>query len=340
MKTTSIFFKAITFFCAAVLLFLCVTNLGAIKYYSSQTKKDSANEQTSVTAVNYNLDQEVLDAMKIAYDEAYRYVSTELDLWINEMLLRVDEDFLDEYFGFLQVKKREVVSIYNSIVHFFIKNKESAEAAAIRELEEEIEQKIIKPEIAQARINNITSNAITVYATVLDEQLIRVQQTYKIPVLEWNRYISGICGLTLDIENKSYPITFKALVVSGTALTGFIAAPIIQKVAVKVSGKFAQKAAVKIGTNAAIKSASKTVGKGAGNLTKTLPYVGWGITAALCVWEIVDYVNTSREGKEILRQNLIEYFREIKTELLSSTNQSIMGTITHWENGVKAQIAK
>ena len=40
MKTTSIFFKAITFFCAAILLFLCVTNLGAIKYYSSQTKKE------------------------------------------------------------------------------------------------------------------------------------------------------------------------------------------------------------------------------------------------------------------------------------------------------------
>lgn len=141
-----------------------------------------------------------------------------------------------------------------------------------------------------------------------------------------------------------YPVTFKTLVVSGTDLTGFIAAPVIKNIATKVSAKIAEKTALKLGTKAigttAVKATSKAVGKGAGSVAKAIPYVGWGITAAICVWDIIDYANTTKEGKILLKQNLTEYFQEVKTELLSSTDQSIMGSITHWENTVKAKIAE
>lgn len=338
------FTKTINTICIVVLAFVFLTNYGSIKSYFTKKVSAPTTKAIPVTAINYNLDKEVLNAMQIAQEATYNYVSTELDIWINEMLSRVDEDFLDEYFSFMQVKKREILSVYNTIVHFFYKNAESAEEAAIRELEEEIARKVIKPEIAQMRISNITSNAINVYATTLDEQLIHVQETYNVPVVEWNKYISHICGLTLDIQNKSYPVTFKTLVVSGTALAGFVATPIIKNVATKVSAKIAEKTALKLGTKAigttAVKATSKAVGKGAGSVAKAIPYVGWGITAAICVWDIIDYANTTKEGKIQLKQNLTEYFQEVKTELLSSTDQSIMGSITHWENTVKAKIAE
>lgn len=82
-----------------------------------------------------------------------------------------------------------------------------------------------------------------------------------------------------------------------------------------------------------------TVAKSVGKFGKAIPYIGWGITAAICIWDIADYINTASEGKELLKQSLAQYFREVKTELLCSTDQSIMGSIINWENDVKTNIA-
>ncbi|MBR5867619.1 MAG: hypothetical protein IKZ04_06885, partial [Spirochaetaceae bacterium] len=298
------------------------------------------SESVPVPSKNYNLNKEVTDAMKVAHDVAYKYVEKELDIWTDEMMSRVDEDFLDDYFSFMEVKKRELLSVYNTVVNFINKNAETPEEAAIRELEEEIERKVIKPEISQARINNITSKAINLYAETLDEQLIRVQENYNIPVIEWNKYISDITGLTLDMENRNYPIAFKTAVVSGSVLTAYAASPVIKNVAVKVSTKIAEKSALKVGTKVAQKTTEKALLKGSKGLAKGIPYIGWAVTAGICIWDIIDYSKTSAEGKTLLKKNLAEYFREIKTELLCSTEHSIMGSITQWENSVKAKLTR
>ena len=111
--------------------------------------------------------------------------------------------------------------------------------------------------------------------------------------------------------------------VSTIGLTGFTAykvVPMVKDVAVKVSAKIAGKTAstvAKTGTSVA----AKTAGKAA----KAIPIVGWGITAAICIWDVVDYSKTAREGKVMLRKSLDEYFREVKKQLLGNTEDSIMG---------------
>ena len=75
-----------------------------------------------------------------------------------------------------------------------------------------------------------------------------------------------------------------------------------------------------------------------GKFGKAIPYIGWGVTAAICIWDIADYTNTASEGKELLKQSLAQYFQEVKTELLCSTDQSIMGSISNWETDVKTNI--
>lgn len=343
-KTTvkSIVKNCINVLCLIILSFVFLTNLGAVKSFFTKDTPTAPVAPTPVVPVTYDLEPEVLNALEIAHNTAYDCVDAELDSWINEMLDRVDENFLDEYFSFMQVKKREILSLYNTVVHFFNKNAETAEEAAIRELEEEIERKVIKPEIAQARIDNITRKAIDVYVTTLDAQLLKVKESYKVPNVEWNRYISDICGLTLDIENRNYPITFKTMVVSGAAITGYAVAPVVKNVATKVSTKIAEKTALKTGTKIAEKTVAKasttTVAKSVGKFGKAIPYIGWGVTAAICIWDIADYANTASEGKELLKQSLAQYFQEVKTELLCSTDQSIMGSIINWENDVKTNI--
>ena len=142
------------------------------------------------------------------------------------------------------------------------------------------------------------------------------------------------------MENRNYPIAFKTAVVSGSVLTAYAASPVIKNVAVKVSTKIAEKSALKVGTKVAQKTTEKALLKGSKGLAKGIPYIGWAVTAGICIWDIIDYSKTSAEGKTLLKKNLAEYFREIKTELLCSTEHSIMGSITQWENSVKAKLTR
>lgn len=340
-KTIKTVFNTIS---VMAILFVFFTNLGAIKSFVGKRIPRTFAEPKSVPVMNYNLEKEIIQAMGTAHAAAYQYTSNELDKWINDMMARADNEFLEDYFSLMQTKRRELLSLYNSTIHFFNKDADSAEEAAIRELENEISRKVIKPELSQARIENITNQALDVYMTTFDNELVKLQESYKIPTPDWNKYISGLCGLTLDTNQKSYPIAFKTVVVSGTAMTGMMVAPAIKNVATKISSRIAEKTAAKAGTKAAekvaVKAGSKAAAKGAGTVAKTIPYIGWGITAVICIWDIVDYSKSASEGKKLLRTSLEEYFGEIKTELLGNNEISIMGSITLWENSLKAKIAR
>ena len=333
--------SVITILCVLTLSFILVASLGVTTFdrvfNKNKTESNTTTEKQSVALRDYNLDNEVLEGMKIAHQAAYDYTAKELDKWIGEMLSRADEDFLGDYFGFMNTKRREVLSLYNKVYNYLDKSHETAEEAALRELEEELSQKVIKPEISQARIKNITDGAISLYLLTLEDNLRNIQEKYQYPTLEWNEYISSLCNITLSVDDKKYPLAFKSAVVSSAGLLGYGATaitPVIKNVATKVS-KVATRTAAKGVTTGTAAITAKT----AGTAAKSLPYIGWGITAAIAIWDIVDYAQTSSEGKELLRKSLEEYFNEIKTELLSDSENSIMGVITQWENNVRKNLS-
>lgn len=319
--------------CVIALVLILLSGLGTLFFNRENVTSVESKSSQPVMPDYKDLDEEIISAMKVAYNSAQDYASAELDIWINEMMARADEDFLDDYFSFMQTKRRELTSLYNSIAHRISKNALSAEEVALKKLEDEIERKVIKPEISQARIENITKEAIDVYLTVLDIELEKIRKINKYPVGDWNKYVADLCGLTLDVDAKKYPIALKSVVVSTIGLTGFTAykvVPMVKDVAVKVSAKIAGKTASSVAkTGTAV--AAKTAGKAA----KAIPVVGWGITAAICIWDVVDYSKSAREGKAMLRKNLDEYFREVKKRLLGNSEDSIMGSIRIWEKSMK-----
>lgn len=325
---------------AAVLAFVFFSNFGFIKSIGSSVAYERPSEKKAVAKMVYPLNSEITGAMDKANNAAHAYVAGELDKWIDELMVRVDSDFLDNYFSFMQIKRREMLSVFNSVRHFFNRNAESAEDAAIRELEENLRKYVIKPELSQAKIDNITNQAIVLYMETFDNELARLQESYKIPTPDWNRYIADLCGLTIDVNQKAYPIKFKIAVASGAALSGIALAPVIKKVIAKVSSKIVAKAGAKTAGKFAAKTGTKIAGKGAGTAAKAIPFIGLGVTAAICVWDIVDYAKTSSEGKRLLRQSLNDYFHEVKNEMLAGNENSIMGSLTAWENSFKEKIAR
>ena len=349
MKTTNLkktAKKAFYIISVLAILYVFLTNLGRIKAMFTKdsivTEKESFEK--TVETFDYPDDGEILAALTKAHDEAYQYAASELDKWIEDTMLRADDDFMDDYFSFLNVKKREILSLYHYVAHFFVEEHDTAEEAAMKELEAEITNKIIKPEIAQARIKNITDQTVNVYLSAIDNELAKLQEAHKSPTPNWNRYISDICGITAEIENKEYPVAFKTMVVSGVALAGMAITPIVSNIARKVSIRIAERNAAKVGAKVAgevaVKAGATAAGKGAAIVANAIPYIGWGITAAICIWDIIDYSTSAREGKEQLRSGLEEYFREVRTELLGATEDSIMGSIILWENNLKQNISK
>ena len=100
--------------CVIALLLMLLTGLGTLVFKRGNVTSVETKSSQPVIVEDRELDREVKGAMGIAREAAYEYASTELDTWINEMMARADEDFLDDYFSFMQTKRRELTSLYNT----------------------------------------------------------------------------------------------------------------------------------------------------------------------------------------------------------------------------------
>lgn len=319
------------------------------KYDKSNTYSEKRTESTSITSWNYNLDKEILEACDKAHAEAELYVSTELDKWIDEVMLRVDERFLDDYFSFINVKCREVRYAFTFVANFLHFPAPSAEENLTKELETKIDSMVIQSEVSEARIKNIVDEATVIYFSRLDKEFAKIQIAHKIPVAAWNEYVSQLCGMTMNVENAAInesvtPVSIKVLALSSGTAVALSAKPAInfgKTVAKKVSTKIAERTGKnvveKTGEKLLVSTGAKTGGKTA---SRMIPYIGWGITIGTCVWDIIDYKISAEKGKKMLRENIQNYLCEIKRELMGSSSDSIMTSLVLWENDVKKTISE
>ena len=75
-KTNSFVTKAINIFCIILLILLFITNLGDMKVIKVQ-KPTEVSPSVPVPSLNYDLDEEVLNAMSNAFIVANDYVEAE-----------------------------------------------------------------------------------------------------------------------------------------------------------------------------------------------------------------------------------------------------------------------
>ena len=320
-------FGLIKFVLVALVLIVAITRAGELVKHTEEDIPKFENS-AAVPQLDYNLDKEILEAMHIAEQSSEKYISAELDKWIAEMRKRT-EVFLDDYFSFVNVKTREAKAIYHYISHKIYKPLPSASTVARRELENEISKQIIKKEIAQQKIENITNQSVTLFMDTFDKELIRIQKKHNIPTPTWNKYLSRLCNLTAEYETRSIPISAKIFLASCGVLTMKATSPIITKIGQKVG----QKLILKAGSKAASSLGAKTIGE-------LLPGAGMCIATVVILWDLYDYKKTADNGRKELRAGFDEYFKEMKVELLGRTENSIMGSVVAWENSVREQISK
>ena len=309
--------------------------LNKLDFPNKRNLIEEKEERTVVPAIKFDFDDEIIEALDKANNSARLYINEELDKWIKDVMSRLDDKFLDDYFGFIQTKNREIRTFFQ-----FAKNKlslsdKTAEEMLTQELEEKISNLVLRPEITEATMKIIVDNAIVIYYSCLDKSLQEIKASHNIPDPDWKAYISDLCMITMRDEQTAYnrniiPITSKAIIVSGVTITAYVAKPAIEKIAKMVSAKIATKTGVNIAEKAGAQFAVTTATKTGSNIAaRTIPFIGCAITIGIGVWDIIDYKVNATKGKKILRENFSDYLLQIKAELMGNSSGSIMSSILY-----------
>jgi hypothetical protein len=268
------------------------------------------------------VDGAVAAALKQAHSDTERYASQRLDLWLQPLIARIDEDFLPWYFGYLNQQMLGLKGLYQSVVHWVDGDAPTAAQRITAEVQEEFARRVLRPEIAQMELERITQDVVEHYVQELRRSLSGIPERYDIPKAQWDRYLQDIAVVTSDVEgNRSTDLSLKALVVGSGAGGAVVLGKSLQiataklgtKVSAELAGKAAGGMAAETGAKVAAKAGSKLLG----------PIIGVGII----VWDAWDHYHTREQYEPILRKNLIDYLNEVKTSLLTDSETGVMSVV-------------
>ncbi|NEO34436.1 MAG: hypothetical protein F6K36_29360 [Symploca sp. SIO3C6] len=324
----------------------------------SPPKTNTPVSITIPSSINHQIDDEVIIALKNARDSAEKYASQQLDNWVYQLIERVDNDFLNWYFGyFTQLyfgAKGITVDVTSLITNQFDPNHPTSQDKKAESLTEEIQieftKRVLRPEIAQLKLERFTRETINTYATELSNQLAGIQSQYEIPQADWEKYLNGVSATILDSKGNNQNLSLRAFSRGAQYLvalplvkaTGKLGGGMVAKLAAATVEKGVAKATAKATTKLATKAAGKAAGKFS---TATFSEIALNLIDPLAalgilVWDVWDHYHTVKIERPIMREAILEYLNEVKMALLYNPEDSIMSAIYHFEGGVIETLPK
>ncbi|MEC4812504.1 MAG: hypothetical protein SAK29_04390 [Scytonema sp. PMC 1069.18] len=346
IKALSQFIKSVTpFVWTAVILFVIVPLLGR-GFIASSLPNPLSNPNTSNPNTSHStevviertqqpwsqIDQDIVAAIKNADNEAKNFASARLDKWVDELMTRVDNSFLDWYFNYFNQKRLELsapfVWLYSAVTHWIDTKNPTPNQAVAETLTEDFQiefaKRVLRPKIAQLELEGITRDTVNLYISELETNISSIQSSYKIPQGEWERYLGDIAITITDSEGIVSNLSLKVLIGGGSYVIAKAAIPVMTKVGSKIVASFAGKAGAKV--------AAKTGGSVAAKIGAEFldPIVGIGII----IWDLWDYHHTVNVNRPILREAILDYLNLVKDSLLENSENGIMSAIHQLESGI------
>lgn len=271
------------------------------------------------------IDQATLSALEESRAIAESFLSDALDTWIDEIMVRVDGDFLDWYFDYWTQQAHGLKGLWQFGVQKIFEERPSAAEKLTQRIQEEFAKRALRPNVAELELRRIARQTAEVYVAELQGRLKSIPETYKISSLEWDAYMEGIALTTADTTGgRETPLTLKALALTGAggaailiSKLGLISAKVAAKTVSSTAGAAAAGIAAKTGGKVAAKAGGKFLG----------PIIGVGVI----VWDLWDHRKTKRENRPILRQGLVDYFQELKEILMHDPTEGLISTLNDLE---------
>jgi hypothetical protein len=276
------------------------------------------------------------DVLRKTHENTEEYAASELADWLDNLMKNVDDKFLDWYFSYGNQKAMDFAVPFAWLL-FKVDS-------SLKLLREEDEQELNANQILQKRMiedfqnkfNELVLNSEKqhslekliervgrYYALAVDMKFAQIKNEYKIPDLEWSKYLNNIATVVADTGNSRYSLSPESI---SSNLTSQILIITTAGIGSKIALNLVAKAAVKLGAKTAGAVATKV---GAQLLDPIL-------VAGLLILDVWDYNRMVSESRPILRQNIFDYFNEVKLSLLNSPENSIMAAIEEVENKILA----
>lgn len=299
----------------------------------------SVNESTDW----YQVDKELIDAFRKVHDSTEEFASEELDDWVDNLMRKVDDSFLNWYYSYFNQKAMEFgvpfawLTFNIDFLNLF-KQEDEADLNAtqilqkrmLEDLQNKFSELVLSPEEAQTTLSKLTERVVRYYASALGMQLATIKNSHKIPDVEWEKYLNTLASLVYDTGSSNNSLSAESMtsnlatksIIAGTTVIG-------SKLALNFAAKAAAKIAAKTGGAIATKVAAQLID----------PFLAVGIL----IWDTWDYSNMVNKSRPVLRQNILEHLNEVKLSILDSPENSIMAAIEEVEykilNQLESQLA-
>jgi hypothetical protein len=306
---------------------------------------DMPNYTPIVNSVQWDrVDEAIRSDLKIANEDVKKFASQKLDVWVDDLMIEVDNSFLPWYFGYWNQQLLGIQSLFQTAYHWFNGNAATAEEAQTKVVETEFTNRVLPPQTAQIYIQALTDESLNRYTNILQNKLNITQQRLKISPVRWQRHLQDLALITRGAEgNRGTSLAFKS--VGGTTLVGGIAvergltkvgAKTLSKTLGKSVGKFTGKTAAKV-----IAKAGGTAGEAVGEAVAfaTAPIVGPILGIGIVAWDLIDHFQTRKVNEPILRAEIEEYLTKMKAVILEDNSTGIMSAIHNLEVQVSESIS-
>jgi hypothetical protein len=295
--------------------------------------KDSASSCPSInssTDVN-KVDSYLIKGMRVAHDSTEVFAREELEIWINDLMKRVDDKFLNWYFNYFNQKamefgvpfvwimfKADFLNVLKSKDEKGLKANQIIEKRMINDFQNKFNELVLNPEESQQFLLKLTERSALNYVSALGMKFAMTKNCYNISDQDWEKYLSSLGTLIYNTGNSQSSLSASSLssklatntVILSTAIGGKLALTFASKLAAKIAGKAAGAIMAKI--SAQILD----------------PVIGLGIL----IFDVWSYDKMVKQSKPTLRQNILAYFNEVKWSLLNGSENSIMASIKDVES--------
>ncbi|UCD30009.1 MAG: hypothetical protein JSV03_05915 [Planctomycetota bacterium] len=289
----------------------------------------------------HEVDEAVAQTLQSAHEQAEIFAKARLTVWADNLQTRIDEDFLNWYFGYWQQQWSGLKSIGYWVADRKIVEKVTGEQPSMAEritaeIQEEFSKRVLRPQIAQMQIERIADRTVKTYVAALQENLATIPEKYKIPKADWERYLDDMAFLTSDIKgDRETALSLKTIVVSGAAGGTVVAVKLtrmLKPMIVKIGSKMTAKAAAKGAGKAAAKVVSKTGAKVGAKVGGK--FLGAIVGLGVIIWDVWDHRHTKKIERPILRQNLADYLEELQHSLLYEPEAGLMTMIDSLQSNI------
>jgi hypothetical protein len=338
IKAWSEFMRSISKILWLVVILIVMVVLGKLFLFKSPDRlrdRSKPIKKPVITRVEWGrINQRVEKIMNRARLETEKMASEKLDQWIEKHMERVDSDFLEWYFSYWTQQKIGLKSLLYQVLNWVDSDNPPPAERITLEVQEEFANRVLRPQIAQMEVERILNEVISHFSEVLKREFKKIPEEYQIKPADWDRYLGDIAVMVKNVEaNRQTALSLKAI--AGVTAGGMVMMfrsikTIITRIAGKISARMAAKSAAGMATKTGGIVASRMGGR----------FLGTIIAVGIIIWDVWDHYQTRKKALPVLRQNILDYFHEVKESILHDPEYGIMTIIYQMETSVSEKLSK